>query len=104
MPCDHKTERIGDLIERAGGLTDQAYPGGIQFYRSYAPGYKPVNGRPEPITPSGVAPRDTLPTGFRERVGIDLPKVLDDAKALDNVILAGGDSIQYSRIQSRGHG
>ena len=28
-----KTERLADLIERAGGLTAEAYPGGIQFYR-----------------------------------------------------------------------
>ena len=30
-----KTERLADLIERAGGLTPEAYAGGIQFYRSY---------------------------------------------------------------------
>jgi DNA uptake protein ComE-like DNA-binding protein len=56
-----KTERIRDLVERAGGLTEQAYPGGIQFYRSYAPGHKPVNGPPEPIVQPTDAPRDTLP-------------------------------------------
>jgi polysaccharide biosynthesis/export protein len=88
-----KTERIGELIERAGGLTGQAYPGGIQFYRSYSPGYRPVNNTPEPMSQSATAPRDTLPRGFRERVGIDLPRVLEDPKATDNVILAGGDSI-----------
>ncbi len=88
-----KTERIRDLIDRAGGLTDQAYPGGIQFYRSYAPGHRPVNGSP-PLINDTVAPaRDTLPRGFAERVGIDLPRVLKNSKATDNVILAGGDSI-----------
>jgi protein involved in polysaccharide export with SLBB domain len=34
-----------------------------------------------------------LPRGFSERVGIDLPRVLKDKNARDNVILAGGDSI-----------
>jgi protein involved in polysaccharide export with SLBB domain len=28
-----KTERLASLIERAGGLTDDAYPGGVEFYR-----------------------------------------------------------------------
>ena len=89
-----KTERIRDLVERAGGLTEQAYPGGIQFYRSYAPGHKPLNGPPaEPIAQPTDAPRDTLPRGFRERVGIDLPRALKNGKAPDNVILVGGDSI-----------
>jgi protein involved in polysaccharide export with SLBB domain len=88
-----KTERVGDLIERAGGLTEQAYPGGVQFYRSYGPGHKPINGRPAPIDESAVSARDTLPQGFTERVGIDLPRVLKNAKAGDNVILAAGDSI-----------
>ncbi len=89
-----KTERISDLIERAGGLTEQAYPGGIQFYRAYGPGHKPANGRPEPIADREAgSPRDTLPRGFTERVGVDLPRVLKNTKARDNVILAGGDSI-----------
>jgi len=88
-----KTERISDLIERAGGLTGQAYPGGIQFYRSYGPGHQPANGRPDQIYERNAGSRDTLPRGFSERVGIDLPRVLKNRKAGDNVILAGGDSI-----------
>ena len=88
-----KTERLSDLIERAGGLTDQAYPGGVQFYRSYGPGRKPSHERPAPIQEQALAPRDTLPRGFVERVGIDLPRVLQSPKSGDNVILAGGDSI-----------
>jgi protein involved in polysaccharide export with SLBB domain len=88
-----KTERISDLIERAGGLTDQAYPGGVQFYRSYGPGRRPSNERPPPIQDPEQGNRDTLPRGFTERVGIDLPRVLKSPKAGDNVILAGGDSI-----------
>jgi protein involved in polysaccharide export with SLBB domain len=88
-----KTERIGDLIERAGGLTDQAYPGGVQFYRAYGPGRKQSNERPAPINDPTQGTRDTLPRGFIERVGIDLPRALKNRKAADNVILAGGDSI-----------
>jgi protein involved in polysaccharide export with SLBB domain len=88
-----KTERISDLIERAGGLTEQAYPGGVQFYRAYGPGRKQSNERPAAISDQAPGARDTLPRGFIERVGIDLPQVLKNRKAGDNVILAGGDSI-----------
>jgi protein involved in polysaccharide export with SLBB domain len=86
-----KTERVRDLIERAGGLTGQAYPGGIQFYRAYGPGRQPATNRPAPVI-DGPKP-DTLPRGYTERVGIDLPKVLKNRRATDNVILAAGDSI-----------
>jgi hypothetical protein len=86
-----KSERLRDLVERAGGLTPEAYAGGIQFYRSYRPGLRPVDDQP-PRLDQGSG-RDTLPRGFTERVGIDLPKVLKDKKSRDNVILAGGDSV-----------
>jgi polysaccharide biosynthesis/export protein len=88
-----KTDRIRDLIKRAGGLTDEAYAGGIQFYRSYQPGFQPADDRPPRLDQPDDSARDTLPRGYNERVGIDLPKVLKDADARDNVILAGGDSI-----------
>jgi protein involved in polysaccharide export with SLBB domain len=88
-----KTERLSDLIERAGGLTEQAYPGGIEFYRSYSAGRRPSNDRPPPITEKQPGNRDTLPRGYTERIGIDLPRVLKDKEFADNVILAGGDSV-----------
>lgn len=91
------TERLADLIERSGGLTSDAYPGGIAFYRVR-----------EVVLPRAAADSDTTladtsdvaaaaplpePEIVRERVGIDLPKVLRDADARDNIILAAGDSI-----------
>jgi polysaccharide export outer membrane protein len=88
-----KTERLSDLLERAGGLTDQAYAGGVQFYRSYSTGRRPANDRPPPIGETRRSPSDTLPRGFAERVGLDLPRVMKDRKFRDNIILAAGDSI-----------
>ncbi|HXE58503.1 MAG TPA: SLBB domain-containing protein [Gemmatimonadales bacterium] len=85
-----KTERLADLIQRAGGLTEEAYPGGIEFWRPIAA-----------ITPRPAPPErpDTLPdprpitTGPRERVGVDLARALRDARSADNLILTAGDSI-----------
>ena len=54
------------MIERAGGLTREAYPQGVIFVRSIDRG---------------------------GRIGVDLPAALKDPKFRDNLILAGGDSI-----------
>jgi polysaccharide biosynthesis/export protein len=88
-----KTERVSDLIRRAGGLTTQAYPGGVQFYRSYTPGRNPVDSRPAEVTERPRSSRDSLPRGFRERIGLDLPRALKNSKFRDNIMLAAGDSI-----------
>ncbi|MBK8004910.1 MAG: SLBB domain-containing protein [Gemmatimonadetes bacterium] len=60
------TDRLTDLIARAGGLTKEAYPDGIRFYRNSDRG---------------------------GRIGVDLPRVLDDPSYRDNLILSDGDSI-----------
>jgi polysaccharide export outer membrane protein len=87
----NKTERLADLLARAGGLTGQAYPGGVEFYR-----YRPVVPDPRRDTttkaPARGEPREPA-RGVRDRVGVDLPRVLKDGKFRDNLILAGGDSI-----------
>jgi polysaccharide biosynthesis/export protein len=61
-----RTDRLMDLIERVGGLTDEAYPTGIEFHRS--------------LNRAG-------------RIGVDLPRVIKDSDFRDNLILVGGDSI-----------
>jgi polysaccharide export outer membrane protein len=61
-----KTERLIDLVDRAGGFTKQAYPGGVRFYRRVDRG---------------------------GRIGIDLPTAVKDPTFRDNLILADGDSI-----------
>lgn len=76
-----RTERLTDLIERAGGLTAAAYPAGIGFFRAT---------RAVPTDPDRGADQ---PLGAAARIGIDLPAVLADAAHRDNVILAAGDSV-----------
>ncbi len=87
-----KTDRLSDIIARAGGLTPEAYPNGIRFYRAYA-GNRPTGTDRLPVLDSAARRRDSLPRGLPERVGIDLPQVLKDPKYRDNIILVGGDSI-----------
>jgi protein involved in polysaccharide export with SLBB domain len=59
-----RTERLADVVGRAGGLTRNAYANGIEFYR------------------------DSV-----SRIGIDLPSVLKDAGHVDNLLLVDRDSI-----------
>jgi protein involved in polysaccharide export with SLBB domain len=61
-----KTERLTEVLARAGGLTSEGYADGVVFYRQ----------------------RDS--TG---RVGIDLPQVLRNGRARDNFVLQDGDSV-----------
>jgi protein involved in polysaccharide export with SLBB domain len=69
-----KGDRLSDVLKRAGGLTNTAYAGGIVFYRHDA---------------------------HLGRIGVDLPSVMKDPNARDNLILTDGDSIylpQFSGI------
>ncbi len=68
-----KTEKITDLIERAGGLTTDAYANGVIFYR----------------TRNGVG-----------RIGIELPDVLRNSRSLDNLPLQDGDSLFIPRYNA----
>jgi protein involved in polysaccharide export with SLBB domain len=68
-----KTEKISDLIKRAGGITPDAYANGVVFYRS----------------------RNN--TG---RIGIELPDVLRNPKSPDNLSLQDGDSLFIPRYNA----
>jgi protein involved in polysaccharide export with SLBB domain len=61
-----KTERLLSIIQRAGGLTPEAYADGIVLFR-----YRDKTGR----------------------IGVDLPRVLRNASDRDNLILMDGDSL-----------
>ncbi|MEP7383497.1 MAG: SLBB domain-containing protein, partial [Gemmatimonadota bacterium] len=65
-----KGEKLRDLIQRAGGLTTEGYSEGIRFFRT------------------------SDSTG---RIGIDLPRVMRDARDRDNLVLERGDSVYVPR-------
>ncbi len=68
-----KTERLSDLIARAGRLTSSAYPAGVEFFRAQ----------------NAVG-----------RVGVDLPGVLRNANDRDNLLLIDGDSVHVPRYNA----
>jgi len=59
-------ERLSELLARAGGLTANADPEGLLFYRK---------------------------TDSAGRIGVNLPEVLHDSRSRDNIALEAGDSI-----------
>jgi polysaccharide export outer membrane protein len=65
-----KTERLSDIIARAGGLTGSAYADGVVFVRK----------------------RNAV-----GRIGVDLPRVLRDPSYVDNIQLIDGDSVFIPR-------
>jgi protein involved in polysaccharide export with SLBB domain len=67
-----KDERVADLIDRAGGLTPQAYPEGVRFVRA-------VNG-----------------VG---RINVNLPRALRDPASRHNITLQPGDVIEIPEYQ-----
>jgi len=62
----YKSERLADLVQRAGGLTPDAYASGLVFIRR----------------------QDRI-----GRIGVDLPSALKNSRHPDNLQLMGGDSI-----------
>ncbi|MDZ7780392.1 MAG: SLBB domain-containing protein [Gemmatimonadota bacterium] len=65
-----KDERLADLVDRAGGLLETAYPNGARFFREDS----------------------DLDTEL-SRVAIDLPDALADIESGDNLTLQPGDSL-----------
>jgi polysaccharide biosynthesis/export protein len=68
-----RTERIADIIERAGGLTQEAYPEGTEFVR----------------TKKDVG-----------RVAIDVPRALKKRNSPDNLLLMDGDQITVPQLSN----
>ncbi len=68
-----KSERLSDVIQRAGGLTGEAYADGVNFSRR----------------------RNRV-----GRIGVDLPAVLKSPEEQDNIILFDGDSITIPRYDA----
>jgi protein involved in polysaccharide export with SLBB domain len=66
----NKTERLSDVITRAGGVNAEGYAEGIEYYRA---------------------------RGGLGRIGIDLPNVLRNPRHRDNLLLEDGDSIWVPR-------
>jgi len=69
---ERKGERVSEVIERAGGLTPEAYPAGIRFFR-----------RQETVAGSDQV----------SRVNVDLVSILESPGGDEDLVMMDGDSI-----------
>ena len=76
---NRRSTRLHDLIERAGGLTEDAYARGFQLWR----------------LPSRIAADTVQPQALR--VGVDLPAMLADPSDPSNIVVEPGDSLFVPR-------
>lgn len=86
-----KDARLSDLVSRAGGLLEGAYPAGARFYRlfEYAGG-----------TPLREMPLDTMaPPPTRDRVNVSLAAALRSPGSATDIILQPGDSLFVPEYQ-----
>ena len=98
-----KTDRLRDLIQRAGGLTNEAYPLGAALFRRSAgsAAEQRLLGRLSGATDSTSlvdslqSLEDSLRLGtvLAQRVGLDLTLALERPDARQNIVMQAGDSL-----------
>jgi protein involved in polysaccharide export with SLBB domain len=97
-----KTERISDLLKRAGGLTSLAYSKGMYLIRNTATDNKVQ--QQESIKKIQGSIKDTTSRIFDDvvktnfRIPINIKKVLEEPTSIDNYTLLDGDSILILKV------
>lgn len=90
----NRSERISDFIQRAGGLTDEAYVEGAALYRILKTrGTQNPTGEnlPQSFIPLNDTTGNTNIT--LSKIGIDLPRVLNNPGSPYDLLLEKGDSL-----------
>ena len=88
-----KTERLSDIVARAGGLTKEAYPEGAELYRQLPPDQVApikIGARLAMADTAGSLRMDPL---MSQRVGLDLARAMADPGRRENLIIQTGDSL-----------
>ncbi len=86
-----RTERISEVIERAGGLTSYAYPKGAKLIREYELSKEEKAIRTELMKKDSTLRFTDLDF---ETVSIDLEKILNNPGTRDDIFLEHGDVIE----------
>ena len=90
----NKRERLSDLLERAGGLTEEAQHDAILFVR---PG--PTDTRLKSDAGTAASAQDSLLArrATNGRIGLDLEAVLANHDTRENIVLEDGDQVTIPR-------
>lgn len=90
-----KTERISDLINRAGGLTDDAYIPGATLIRRVESSQRERLERLAYLDTSSVQLNmEELIEENEQSIGIDLERILRNPRGMDDIILVEGDILR----------
>lgn len=97
-----KSERISDIIARAGGLNSNAFADGVKFTRYMQPDEK---ARAEQLLEMSQTRSDSIDSEkiqIKERysVGIDLSKILKKPGCTEDIVLRGGDQITIPQFNN----
>lgn len=92
-----KREHLRDVIERAGGLTDEAQVDAIVFVRKGSATYTIANTKDGDVSSTLVQDSLTRMRATNGRIGLDLATALRDPDSRDNIVLEDGDEITILR-------
>ena len=100
-----RTERISDLIKRAGNLTPEAYLQGASLVRQLSPGQKLREKALETL----ASLKDSTKASVLNRVkyntiGLDLAKILSNPGGPNDLFLQQGDSLRIFETVADGAG
>jgi protein involved in polysaccharide export with SLBB domain len=85
-----KDTRLSDLVQRAGGLVEGAYPRGGRFYRLFQ--YSGLGDTAQRRNPADTALAIALPAN-RDQVNVDLSAALAAPGSAADIVLQPGDSV-----------
>ena len=88
-----KTERLVDLIARAGGLTKEAYAEGAELYRQLPPDQAAPIKIGSRLVAADSTHALTLDPLLSQRVGLDLARAMAEPGRRENLIIQAGDSL-----------
>lgn len=98
-----RVDRISDLVQRAGGLSNEAYPEGATLFRKVKLTKKEIEARRKAIAEISNDNADTavqvedVDEEKEEQIGINLEKALSKPGSEDDLILQDGDLIQIPK-------
>lgn len=90
----YKTERISDVIQRAGGLSSEAYIQGATLFRQRE--FLQQEAQQQAANVEGLSDKqqqEQLTSNQTSKIGIELDKVLNDPGSKYDLILEQGDSL-----------
>lgn len=100
-----KEERISDILERAGGLTLQAYPEGATLIRTVELSEielqlkrRALEGIAGAGTNTTVVNVEEVEPTQQQSIGIDLNRIINRPGGIDDLILQDGDIIRIPRV------